>query len=585
MEISHKRNARLIDAKITQYLLPGIMMSMALQMGNIVDTILIGNILGKEAMSAVSLALPVETLIQIPGYVLGTGGAIAAGIMLGKRDRKGASAVFTVTLGITVVVGLLFAVTGLFAAMPLGAVLAKGGNLSHPTGRYLLVSFLGAPVIGTGLLMMNFLGVENHPNLASAYLIASNVINLIFDYFLLKYTSLSTAGASLSTVLGFFLGMVVFIFYIRSPKRMIAFSTEGCGRAFGEAFKAGVPMLIFMVMTLIKALGLNFIILTFLGDDGMCVYTVCENVLMIVEMVIGGIVGIIPNIAGVLYGEKDYFGLRSMCKRVLRYSFITCAGIMILVMLLPGALTMMFGIRQEPLLGITSQALRVFMICLPLYLWNKFLISYYESIEYSGLASAVTFLQNGIFLLPSACIGILLGQRAGGGGFIAMALSYVVSELLTVLSIAIFRRIRFHGEDFYMVPGNNSAALLDVTIQADMEETSIVPEEIAAACGQAGIPDDKAMLIAVAAEEMVVNIIRYGGKKSHWIDLLLVPDEEHEGGLMLRIRDNGIPFNPTEYEYDGDIYESLGGIEIVRRLAKDITYIRSADMNNTVLLF
>ena len=581
----HTRNTRLIDAKIIQYLLPGIMMSLALQLGNIVDTILVGNILGKEAMSSVSLALPVETLIQIPGYVLGTGGAIAAGIMLGKRDRKGASSVFTVTLFITVAAGLIFSLTGIFAAMPLGELLSKGGNLSVLTGRYLLVSFLGAPVIGTGLLMMCFLGVENHPHLASAYLIASNVINLIFDYLLLRYTPLSTAGASLSTVLGFLLGMVVFVFYIRSPKRMISFCRQGWGAAFKEAFRSGIPMLIFMIMALIKALGLNFIILTFLGDDGMCVYTVCENVLMIVEMVVGGIVGIIPNIAGVLYGEKDYFGLRSLCSRVLKYSFVPCAGIMAFVMILPGVLTQMFGIRQEPLLGITSQALRVFMICLPFYLWNKFLISYYESIEYSGLAGAVTFLQNGIFLLPSAFIGIIVGQRAGGSGYIAMALSYVVSELLTVIGIAIYRRIRYRGSDFYMVPKANTEALLDVTIRADMEETSLIPKEMIEACKQAGIEGDRAMAIAVAAEEMVLNCITYGGRKSHWIDLSLVPDDTSEGGLMLRIRDNGIPFNPTEYEYDGDIYESTSGIEIVRTLAKDITYIRSVDMNNTVLMF
>ena len=566
----HTRNTRLIDAKIIQYLLPGIMMSLALQLGNIVDTILVGNILGKEAMSSVSLALPVETLIQIPGYVLGTGGAIAAGIMLGKRDRKGASSVFTVTLFITVAAGLIFSLTGIFAAMPLGELLSKGGNLSVLTGRYLLVSFLG---------------VENHPHLASAYLIASNVINLIFDYLLLRYTPLSTAGASLSTVLGFLLGMVVFVFYIRSPKRMISFCRQGWGAAFKEAFRSGIPMFIFMIMALIKALGLNFIILTFLGDDGMCVYTVCENVLMIVEMVVGGIVGIIPNIAGVLYGEKDYFGLRSLCSRVLKYSFVPCAGIMAFVMILPGVLTQMFGIRQEPLLGITSQALRVFMICLPFYLWNKFLISYYESIEYSGLAGAVTFLQNGIFLLPSAFIGIIIGQRAGGSGYIAMALSYVVSELLTVIGIAVYRRIRYRGSDFYMVPKENTEALLDVTIRADMEETSLIPKEMIEACKQAGVEGDRAMAIAVAAEEMVLNCIAYGGRKSHWIDLSLVPDDTSEGGLLLRIRDNGIPFNPTEYEYDGDIFESTGGIEIVRKLAKDITYIRSVDMNNTVLMF
>lgn len=63
MEQMHQRNERLIGNKIWKYLLPGIMMSMALQLGNIVDTVFVGNFLGTEAMSAITLVLPMETLI------------------------------------------------------------------------------------------------------------------------------------------------------------------------------------------------------------------------------------------------------------------------------------------------------------------------------------------------------------------------------------------------------------------------------------------------------------------------------------------------------------------------------------------
>ena len=50
------------------------------------------------------------------------------------------------------------------------------------TRDYIRISMLGAPVIGIGLMMVNYLGVENHPELASVYLIAANVINLVLDY-------------------------------------------------------------------------------------------------------------------------------------------------------------------------------------------------------------------------------------------------------------------------------------------------------------------------------------------------------------------------------------------------------------------
>lgn len=94
----HQRNDRLINVKIKQYLFLGIMMALSLQLENIVDTIMVGNFLGTDAMTAVSLSLPVETILQLPGYCLGTGGALAAGVMLGRREREKASGAFTLTL-------------------------------------------------------------------------------------------------------------------------------------------------------------------------------------------------------------------------------------------------------------------------------------------------------------------------------------------------------------------------------------------------------------------------------------------------------------------------------------------------------
>ena len=106
----HQRNSRLIDEKFKQYLLPGIMMAMALQLGNIVDIILVGNFLGAEAMAAIRLVLPVETIIQIAGYCLGIGASIAIGVLLGKRDKEGASEIFTAIFWFTVVWGFIFSI-------------------------------------------------------------------------------------------------------------------------------------------------------------------------------------------------------------------------------------------------------------------------------------------------------------------------------------------------------------------------------------------------------------------------------------------------------------------------------------------
>ena len=84
-----ERNNRLLNAKLNKYIVPGIMMSLALQLGNIVDTIFVSNLIGVEAMSAVTLSLPVETLVQLTGYCLGIGGSIAGETCLANETKKG----------------------------------------------------------------------------------------------------------------------------------------------------------------------------------------------------------------------------------------------------------------------------------------------------------------------------------------------------------------------------------------------------------------------------------------------------------------------------------------------------------------
>lgn len=578
------RNNRLLNAKLNKYIIPGIMMSLALQLGNIVDTIFVSNLIGVEAMSAVTMSLPVETIIQLTGYCLGVGGSIAVGNMLGKRDKESASKLFSATFMVTLVVGILFSICALGVADPIARLLVSGdGILTTYTRDYIRISMFGAPVIGIGLMMVSYLGVENHPELASVYLILANVINLILDYIFLKFTPLGITGASLSTVLGFLFAMVVFIAYVRSEKRNISF-VRLKAKDFSiikEAIITGVPMLVFMATNFIKSLGLNTIIMNQIGEEGMAVFTVCDNVLLIVEMLTGGIIGVIPNVAGILFGEKDYVGIRVLCKKMLKYSYIVLAVIFVFIMLFTHQITILFGSGGGELGAQMIQALRIFALCVAPYLWNKFIISYYESIEETTIASFVTFLENAVAVLPATFIGIYIWKQIDGIGIDGIAIGFVATEIITVIAALIFRKIKHKNSTFYIVPDKNPGINLDFSIKSTMEEAGTVNRKILDFCKKNNVSGNKANLAAVCAEEMTVNIIKFGGKTSNWIDINLCLEEDI---CRLRIRDNGINFNPLEYTYDHEEFD-IHGIELVKKISKSMDYIRAIDMNNTIISF
>lgn len=575
-----KRNEKLIRTKLWQYLLPSIMMTAALQMGNIVDTMLVGNILGPDAMSAVKIGMTIDNIMEIPGYVLGVGGSVAVGILLGKREREKADRVFSVTLAVSLLCGFLFSL--LSVTSPALANLLTGGNsLTEDVTRFVFVTLLGAPVLSLALQFMNYVAVDNNPSAASAYVITSNVINLVLDYLILKYTPLGTAGAALSTILGYGLAMFVLVIYFRSPKRMLKFVPPfwHTKSEFLLAVTTGLPTLLYMIFITVKDLGLNTVIVRVIGNDAMAVYTVCTNVVLLVELLVGGIIGTIASIGGVIYGEKDYFGIRSLVKNVMIYSYSVLAAALVILFCFTEYVVALFGISGGNLLEISVASLRIFVICLPFYLWNNFMTTYYQSTEKTTLSGLVTSLQNCIAPLPAAVLFILAARAAGLDMLRALMVSFIVSEIVTIVIVFFYRRWKYKNQGILLLPGLEDENILDISVAGNIEEAAKIPREIMAFCREKGADGRKANLLAVAAEEMLANIIQYGGKKADTIDVNLCITE---ASILFRIRDNGIPFDPTDYTTDSDEFE-IHGIEVVKSITDKIQYMRVLDLNNTVI--
>ncbi len=575
-----KRNEKLIRTKLWQYLLPSVLLTAALQIGNVVDTILVGNILGTDAMSAVQIGMTVDNIMELPGYVLAVGGSIAAGMLLGRREREQADCVFSTTFLISVVCGVLFMLLSVFS--PLFSRLLTGGDpLTDDVTAFVRVTLLGAPVFGIILQFINYVSVDNHPGIASAYVIVSNVINLTLDYLLLAFTPLGTAAAALSTILGYAIATVVLIPYFRSPKRMLHFTApkKALSMSFKLALGTGLPTLLYMIFDTVRGLVLNMMIMRAIGSDAMAVFTVCDNILLIVEMLVGGIVGTLSSIGVVIYGEKDYYGVRVLAKNVLYYSYAVLVVFMVLLAVFTRQAAGIFGITDGPLLGMTVSSLRIFLFSLPFYLFNSFIMSYYQSTEKEKLSSLVTSLRNCVAVLPLAFLLVLLSGPGEEARLHALMIALILGDAVTVLAVTILRRCRYRGKDLFLLPAARDETALDISISPAIEETSRVPREIIAFGRRCGIDPEKVNLIAVAAEEMAVNIIRYGGRRVHSIDINLsvTPDS-----LILRTRDNGIPFDPTHYTVDSEAFE-IHGIELVKRITDDIQYMRVLDLNNTTV--
>ncbi len=513
---------------------------------------------------------------------LAMGGAAEAAVLLGGRETGQAGGMFTASLVAGVGLALVFALMTPGLPVILSQALPGNEKMAALVKPYIAVNFGGIPILTAAIICCYFMNTDNHPQLGSALFIIANVVNLVLDFVFLEVFGLGMAGSALSTVIGYLTGMVTVLFYARSEHRMLRLTKldRNLAKYVRTAAVAGIPSAAFTLMSALKSVIINSAIVRFLGNDPMAVYSVCANAVLIAELCVGGIIGLVPNIAGILYGERDYYGIRALCKRVLTYSYLAIAVLLAVFLVFPQAIAGLFGIAEGEMLALCRTALRIFACSFPFYVYNKFLMSYYQTILQPGLSTVITVLQGFVLIVPLTLAGMFWI------GFSGVCMAAVAGEILTILCGTLYRvrgqkTGRFPSGGRYMLPQVTNEVSLDLSMKNQLEDVVTLRDQLLDFCADNGIGEKDANHLALALEEMTANIVRYGyrGGQKNYIDISFTIQD---GSYILRIRDDGVPFNPLEQKVSAE-GPVVGGIALIRRIMSDFQYTRVLNMNNTVI--
>ena len=574
--MSLERNSKLINRKFITYLIPSILMIFAMQFGSLVDGILVGNFIGNEALSASSLVLPILYVVQIPGFAIGVGGSIVVANLLGKRDVAGAKKAFSFSIIVGMGISLIFALISFFASKPLAALFGESSlEYSYP---YVYMYLLTDPIITFALLIGSFMAVDNNPKLSSIFYILSNVAKVGLEVLFIKVLDMGMYGAALSTGAGYFVGLVAVIFYFISKKRMLSltFKLKGCGSK--EIIKASSTSAINLLLTAVQMLIVNIFIGKLLSDLDLIIYGLISNMVFLFDLLCGGVLNIVPNLCGIFYGEKDYYSLKSIARKIYWINIGITVLISLFVLIFPSAYCAIFGYSDTT--GDTAYLNSMIWIYLASFIpyeINKFSMNYYPTIDKNAPSMITVFLRELVIVLPLTLV--LLHAN----GLMGYCLANAINELLTVIITYVF--IIFYNKKkklsgIFMIEKLDFESF-DVSLSNEERNASIVSEQITKFAKEHNIPNRESQVVGLAAEEMVDNIITYGyKKKSHnYIDvnLKLIDDT-----LLLRIRDDGVPFDPTKYEPEEEENFSTSGIKLIKNVTDKVSYMRILNLNNTV---
>ena len=573
--MSLTRNSKLINKKFIAYLFPSILMIFAMQFGSLVDGILVGNFIGNEALSASSLVLPVLYVVQIPGFALGIGGSIIVANLLGKRDVIGAKKAFSFSVIIGMAISLFFAAISFFVSKPL--VNLFGGGLTEYSYPYVFMYLLTDPVITFALLIGSFMAVDNNPRLSSIFYILSNVAKVVLEILFINVFKMGMYGAALSTGAGYFVGLIAVIFYFRSDKRILSLTFKLKNSGGKEIAKASSTSALNLLLTAVQMLVVNIFIGRLLTDVDLIIYGLVSNMVFLFDLLCGGVLNIIPTLCGIFYGEKDYYSLKSITKKIYFINIGITVFISLFILIFPQAYCAIFGYTETGDKSYLNMILWVYLLSFIPYEINKFSMNYYPTID-KNLPSMVTvFLRELIIVLPLTLV--LLHTN----GLLGYCIANVANEFATVIISYLFimfynKKKKYYG--VFMIEKLDIESF-DVSLDNKSDNASIVSEQIIDFAKKHNVPNRESQIVGLAAEEMVDNIISHGYKKQNhnYIDINL---KLYNDMLLLRIRDDGLPFDPTKYEFDDSEEYSTSGIKLIKNLTDKISYMRILNLNNTV---
>ena len=121
---------------------------------------------------------------------------------------------------------------------------------------------------------------------------------------------------------------------------------------------------------------------------------------------------------------------------------------------------------------------------------------------------------------------------------------------------------------------------MDISIES-MDEVVSVSQRVQHFCHDKGIDGRRAYLAALSLEEMARNVVEHGftkDRRSHSIDIRVAHKDDD---IILRIRDDCIPFDPvSRYKLGANEDKTFNiGLRIVFGISKDIQYQNILGMN------
>ena len=399
------------------------------------DTFFVAQSLGADGLAALNLAIPVYSLINGSGLMLGTGGAVRYAVCCGRGNRDEAAQALYHTLLLAVPLCVVFLIAGGFFSGDVALLLGAQGDLYPMAQVYIQCLLLFSPAFLLNQIMGAVIRNDGAPQLATVAMLSGSFSNIILDMVFLFPLGMGMFGAVLATCLAPIISLSILSLHRRSLRRRHhPWRWENRRMQWSVwrvVFTTGLPAFFAEISSGVVILVFNFLFLGLLGSVGVAAYGVIANLSLVACAMMTGVAQGMQPLVSRAWGRED----RHDMQRVLRWSLITVLSlaVAITVGLCAGAAPVVQAFDTEgnrALQDIATAGLPLYAVGLPAAGINIVLAMFFAARETPVPAQGITLLRGLIFIIPLAWLMSVCWQAMG------VWLSFLAAEGLTLLVAA-----------------------------------------------------------------------------------------------------------------------------------------------------
>ena len=199
-----KLNTKLTSGPIFKslflFMLPIFFSSLFQQLYNTVDIMIVGNVLGDQALAAIGACGAIYELLVGFGLGIGNGLAIVAARCYGAQDEDGLKRTVAGSMVIGAGASLTIMLAGLLGLRPLLELLDTPAEIIGDAYAYIRIIALGVPVMFAYNLCSGLLRAIGNSMMPLVFLLLSSVLNVGLDIWFIAGLGLGVPGAAAATV-------------------------------------------------------------------------------------------------------------------------------------------------------------------------------------------------------------------------------------------------------------------------------------------------------------------------------------------------------------------------------------------------